>query len=158
MQTPASSGRHVLGDSLLIDWLHGPDARDAVLRIMGLCGDKAKRRANRLHALDQFFKWLLSRRAAGRRGAPAAHQRRAPRHQPLPRRREPKPKRDAKAGTRRGHPAFTNDQVEEWLDACKDDVRAAPRRAPPADHRRAHQRPAPAQSRHDQETPHGRAC
>ena len=60
MQTPASNGRHVLGDSLLIDWLHGADARDAVLRIMAACGDKVEAARRRLIALDQFFTWLLS--------------------------------------------------------------------------------------------------
>jgi hypothetical protein len=42
MRSSASSGCHVLGDSLLVDWLHGADARDAVLRIMGACGDKVE--------------------------------------------------------------------------------------------------------------------
>jgi hypothetical protein len=60
MLTPAASGGHVLGDSLLVDWLYGTDARDAVLRIMGACGEKVETAHRRLIALDQFFRRLLS--------------------------------------------------------------------------------------------------
>jgi hypothetical protein len=52
LMTPASKGRHVLGESAAIDWLHGADAPDAVLRIMALCGDKAEQARRRLIALN----------------------------------------------------------------------------------------------------------
>jgi integrase len=121
MRSPASSGRHVLGDSLLVDWLHGPDARDAVLRIMGACGDKVEAAHRRLIALDQFFRWLLSdepqaaaTRTAFRINASAARN-------PCKDVEPPKRKRTKRGTIRRGHLAFTGDQIEQWLEASKDD-------------------------------------
>ena len=122
MRSPASSGRHVLGDSLLADWLHGVDARDAVLRIMGACGDKVEAAHRRLIALDQFFRWLLGDepQAAEARIACQVNVRTA--RNPC-KDVEPPTRKRTKGGTmRRGHMPFTNTQVEEWLEASKDDL------------------------------------
>lgn len=122
MRSPASSGRHVLGDSLLVDWLHGTDARDAVLRIMGACGEKVEAARRRLIAYNQFFVWLLGDepQAAEARTAFRINARTArnPCHDVEP----PKRKRTKGGAMRRGHTPFTNDQVEQWLEASKDDA------------------------------------
>jgi len=121
MRSPASSGRHVLGDSLLSDWLHGIDAREAVLRIMGACGDKVEAAHRRLIALDQFFRWLLGDepQAAEARIACKVNARTA--RNPCKDVEPPQRKRTKNGTMRRGHTPFTNDQVAEWLEACKDD-------------------------------------
>jgi integrase len=121
MRSPASSGRHALGDSLLTDWLHGPDSRDAVLRLMGACGEKVEAAHRRLIALNQFFRWLLGDepQAAEVRTAFRINVKTA--RNPCRDIDPPKPKRTKGGTVRRGHIPFTKDQVEEWLDACKDD-------------------------------------
>lgn len=122
MQTPASSGRHVLGDSLLVDWLHGADARDAVLRIIAACGDKVEAARRRLIALDQFFRWLLSDEphAAAARTAFRINAKTA--RNPCKDVEPPKRRRSKGDGAmRRGHTPFTDEQVEDWLIASKDD-------------------------------------
>jgi integrase len=123
MLSPASSGRHVLGDSLLVDWLHGPDSRDAVLRIMAACGDMVEAARRRLIALDQFFRWLLSDEphAAVARVAFRIDARTA--RNPCKDIEPPTRKRSKGDGAmRRGHMAFTNEQVHDWLEACRDDL------------------------------------
>jgi integrase len=121
MLTPAVSGQHVLADSFLTDWLHGPDARDAVLRIMGTCGEKVEAARRRLIALDQFFTWLLGDepQAAAARIAFRINAKTA--RNPCKDVEPPKRKRTKNGAMRRGHQPFTNDQVYEWLHASKDD-------------------------------------
>jgi hypothetical protein len=120
-RSPASNGRHVLGDSLLVDWLHGTDARDAVLRIMGACGEKVEAAHRRLIALNQFFTWLLGDepQAAAARSTFRINVKTA--FNPCKNVDSPKRKRTKGCTMRRGHTPFTNDQVEEWLEATKDD-------------------------------------
>ena len=137
MQSPASNGRHVLGDSLLVDWLHGLDARDAVLRIMAGCGDKVEAARRRLIALDQFFRWLLSDEphAAEARTAFRINSRTA--RNPCQDVEPPKRKRSKDGGgMRRGHTPFTNEQLEDWLKPAG--RRRATSRCAPPDHGRAH--------------------
>jgi len=123
MQSPSSGGRHVLGDSLLVDWLHGLDARDAILRIMGACGDKTEAARRRLIALDQFFRWLLSDEPQAAETRTAFHINARTARNPCNDVEPPKRKRSKDGGAmRRGHTPFINDQVEDWLEACKDDV------------------------------------
>jgi integrase len=122
LMTPASNGRHVLGESAVIDWLHGVDAPDAVLRIMALCGDKAEQARRQLIALNQFFKWLLSLsepEAAEVRGALRINVKTA--RNPCAGLQPPERKRGKDGAYRSGHQYLTNDQIEEWKDACKDD-------------------------------------
>jgi len=121
MRSPASSGRHVLGDSLLVDWLHGADAREAVLRIMGACGEKVEAARRRLIALNQFFIWLLGDepQAAEARSTLRINVKTA--CNPCKDVEPPKRKRTKGGAMRRGHTPFTNDQVEEWLEASRDD-------------------------------------
>lgn len=122
MLCPASSGHHVLGDSLLADWLHGPDARDAVLRIMAACGDKVEAARRRLIALDQFFRWLLSDEPHAAEARTAFRINAKTALNPCKDVEPPKRKRSRGDGAiRRGHQPFTDEQVEEWLKACKDD-------------------------------------
>lgn len=122
MQSPSSSGRHVLGDSLLVDWLHGIDARDAVIRIMAACGDKVEAARRRLIALDQFFRWLLSDEPHAAEARTAFRINAKTALNPCKGVEPPKRKRSRGDGAmRRGHLPFTDEQVEEWLKACKDD-------------------------------------
>jgi len=122
LKTPVKSGRHTIGETKLADWLHGPEAADAILHIMGLCGDKAAAANKRLQALDLFFKWLLKKsepqagaaRLAFNVGPHAAN--------PCRDIEKAEPKRDARGRARRGYQAFTGDQVNDWLRDSKDDV------------------------------------
>src|SRR5262249_45481649 len=113
MRSPASSGRHVLGDSLLADWFYGADARDAVLRIMGACEEKVEAAHRRLIALDQFFRWLLSDepQAAEVRTAFRINVRTA--RNPCKDVDPPKRKRTKNGTMRRGHTPVSNTQGEE---------------------------------------------
>ena len=118
--TPASSGKHGLGDSLLSDWLHDPDAADAVRRVMSLCGTQAAAANHRLKALDQLFRWLLGAEA---QAGEARLKLKVGRHATNPCRDIAKatPKRSKDGTFKRGYTPFTNDQVDDWLHASKDD-------------------------------------
>jgi integrase len=121
LTTKVPSGRHTLGETKLSDWLLGPDAADSVRRIMSLCGAKAAAANHRLNALDQFFIWLLGPepQAAEARLAFQVGKRAT---NPCRDVAKAQPRRSKEGTFKRGYTPFTNDQVEEWLTACKDDA------------------------------------
>jgi hypothetical protein len=121
MAMPASNGRHLLGDSLLTDWLHSTDASDAVGRIMAACGDKVWAAKHRRVALEKFFDWLLGKHphAAEARAAILINAKTA--RNPCTGIEDPEPMA-TKNGKRRGYTPFTSEQVEDLLHAYKDDA------------------------------------
>jgi integrase len=120
LTTKVPSGRHALGETRLSDWLHGTEAADSVRRLMSLCGTKAAAANHRLKALDQFFRWLLGPepQAAEARLTFQVGKRAT---NPCRDVAKAQPKRSKDGHFKRGYTPFTNDQVEEWLAACKDD-------------------------------------
>jgi integrase len=122
LRTPVKSGRHSVGETKLIDWLHGPEATDAILHIMGLCGDKAAAANKRLQALDLFFKWLLKRNEPQAGAARLAFNVGPHATNPCRDIEKAEMKRDARGRARRGYQAFTGDQVNDWLIDSKDNV------------------------------------
>jgi integrase len=117
---PASSGKHELGESLLVDWLHGGDAPDAVRRIMSQCGTKAAQANHLRKALDQFFVWLLGDEP---QAAEARLRFRVGKHavNPCTGVAKAKSKRSKDGALRRGYTPFTSEQVDDWLFTSKDD-------------------------------------
>ena len=121
LKTKVQSGRRTLGQTKLSDWLHGAEAPDAVRYLMSICGTKAAAANHRLRALDQFFTWLLGAEA---QAGEARLKFRVGKHAINPCRDVVKatPKRSKDGSFRRGYRPFTNNQVEEWLRACKEDA------------------------------------
>jgi integrase len=120
LATPSMTGSHTLADSLLVDWLHMPEAPDAVRRVMALCGQRHAAANHRLKAFDQFFTWLLG----GEPQAATARLRfRIGRHATNPCRdvSKAKPKRRRDGVFKSGYTPFTNDQVDAWLTDARDD-------------------------------------
>lgn len=117
---PASSGKHELGESLLVDWLHGGDAPDTVRRIMASCGDKWAQANHLRKALDQFFVWLL---ADDPQAAEARLRFRVGKHatNPCTGVAKAKPVRTKGGKLRHGYTPFTAEQVDDWLINAKDD-------------------------------------
>ncbi len=120
LNTKVQSGQRTFGESALRDWLHGPEAPDAVRYIMRTCGTKAAQANHLRKAMDQFFIWLLGEepQAAEARlmfnigkhaSNPCLHVGKA------------KPKRGTDGRLRRGYTPFTAEQVDDWLHASKDD-------------------------------------
>jgi integrase len=119
MKLPAPPpNRHVLADSLLADWLApGGNGRDAVLRVMASCGSKSHAANHRLGALHTLFGWLLSDEPDAAEARTSLGVSKAARN-PCDDIDNMAPRRD---GQRRGHRAFTDDDIMAWLHASADD-------------------------------------
>jgi integrase len=117
MQHPAAApNRYVYGESPLSAWLQPPWGGEAVMRLMAACGSKVHAANKRLTHLDGMFTWLLGKKpeavlartklGIGRGMNPCLGI------------DKEEPRRD---GKRHGHLAFTEDHIETWLHASKDD-------------------------------------
>jgi hypothetical protein len=121
MRTPAvAPNRNVLGDSLLSEWFQPPAGREAVIRLMALCGNKVHAANKRLRALDRLFTWLLGTDGEEPDAALAriALSVSTASVNPCVGIVKRKPTRD---GKRSGHLAYEADDIEAWLHASKDD-------------------------------------
>jgi integrase len=119
MTTPASNGRHLLGESLLRDWLYGPDASDTVGRIMAACGERLAAAHHRRIALNEFFDWLLGTQPDAAEARTRFHVDARSARNPCAGLKDPEPL--PVKGRRRGYMPFAGDQVEDWLHCFKDD-------------------------------------
>jgi len=119
MNLPAPApNRHVLGDSLLADWLApGGNGGEAVLRVMASCGNKSHAANHRLGVLDTLFGWLLGNEPDAAEARAVLGVSKIARN-PCVGIEKMAPRRD---GKRRGHLAFTDDNIAAWLHASKDD-------------------------------------
>jgi integrase len=119
MLTSASSGRHLLGESLLADWLQAPGGADTVGRIMAACGERIAAAHHRRVALDGFFGWLLGAQPDAAEARLALHVNVRAARNPCDGIKDPEPL--PTKGKRRGYAAFADHQVEDWLHCYKDD-------------------------------------
>jgi integrase len=116
--TPASApNRNVLGDSLLGEWLQPPFGSDTVMRLMANCGNKIHAANKRLIHLNSLFKWLLSKQPESVLARTALGIGKGT--NPCLGVEKPEPVRD---GKRHGHLFFSEDDIEAWLHASKDDA------------------------------------
>lgn len=116
-QSAEAPNRNVLGDSLLGEWLQPPWGSEAVLRVMAACGNKVHAANKRLVQLDSLFGWLLGKEPDAVLARTALGVGKGT--NPCLGVDKPKRRRD---GKRHGHLAFTDDDVQAWLDASKDDA------------------------------------
>ncbi len=120
LTTPASNGNHLLGESLLSDWLHDPAATDSVKRVMALCGKKYGAANHRLKALNNFFTWLLGDDDPDQGEARVALKVGKHARNPCLGVAKAKPKRGHDGKISQGYTPFTHDQVQDWLHTSKD--------------------------------------
>lgn len=87
---------------------------------MGACAERTEAARRRLIALNQFFTWLLGDEPHAAEACIAFHINVKTACNPCKDVEPPRRKRTIAGNPRRGH--VSNDQVEDWLEASKDDA------------------------------------